>query len=163
MESLSFDIKFKFPHHLGEGENRSKLIDPDSDLYKFLQRVRNRIHRRLDKTGNEVLPKRMDFHIELVDTGAPREVMETRAKKIQEQKADVAQCYIYKKVLCLTTPTMRGDGNKCKRTHITIAFCKDDIGQEVRQEMMDIILEEIRAHSNDSMQMGGVKRKKVKA
>ena len=158
MESLSFDIKFKFPHNLGSGEHKSKLIDPASDLYKFLEKVRNRIHSRLGSTDNSVLPKRMDFHIELVDSGASMEVMAARTKKIQEQQADVHKCYIYKKALCLTTPTMNDDGDRCKRTHITIAFCKDEISEEIRREMMAIILEEIRAHS-DRMQTGGAVKK----
>lgn len=140
MESLHYDIKFKFPSSLGVGERKSKFIDEKSDLYAFLKRVRTRISRKLQGSEFEVGPQRMDFHIELINEGDSSNVMSSRVKNMQEKKVDPNACYIYKKALCLATP----NADNCRKTHITIAFCKNEISEHVRLEMMEIILEEVR-------------------
>lgn len=85
-------VEFTNPNVQLSNERRSKLIKPESDLYKFLEEKRREL---TEKHGDLVGIKRMDFHIELIKDGEEptEELLVNRAKQLE------GKIYEYKYVL----------------------------------------------------------------
>lgn len=109
-------IKFTNPGRRLAGELRSKLIDPRSDLYQFLEDQRA----QLVKSNKDIGDKRMDFHIELIkSTEVPtEELLVSRARLIQDYNIQNLGLTRMGKALVILGPDVMGYG----KTHITVAF-----------------------------------------
>lgn len=75
---MNFKILFKNPNRLLKGEGKSKFLDENSDLYKWLKSVRESLEM---KYGCNIAKQRMDFHIELVST-KNRQLLIERSKML---------------------------------------------------------------------------------
>lgn len=105
------EVQFTNPAKRLANERRSKLLDPNSKLYQFLQNKRDELSQ---KYPGQVGDKRMDFHIELIKDGeqVTDELLVTRAQAIQGSTVQLIYSTIGKAYV-LNTPS---------GTHITIAF-----------------------------------------
>lgn len=110
------EIRFLNPNQRLEGERRSKLLDPSSEFYQYLD--------RLDKKLNELYPgkigaKRMDYHIELIFKNDPITdmLLIQRAQELEGQKIYNLDVIRIGRALAIQTP-IAGTG----KTHATISF-----------------------------------------
>lgn len=112
-------IEFTNPNVKLKGELRSKLIDPNSVLYKHLTSMKNFIN---SKYGFRVSPSRMDFHIELIkSTEEPdQKTLISRARQAEGQHT-TNYAILNKKAFVLIGPVIEGYG----QTHITIAYFRE--------------------------------------
>jgi hypothetical protein len=119
-----FEIKFQNPQERLKNERRSKLIDPESALYKVLGQKRNEL---LLKYPNQIADKRMDFHIELINNreNATDELLISRANSMHglscpEKYTVLGQAYV------LSTPN---------NTHITVAYFPKGVPNELKMSI----------------------------
>lgn len=111
-----FTIRFLNPNARIEGkEMRSKLLEPSSELYGWLQNERKIVCEKYENVD----PQRMDFHIELISkTETPsEELLVSRAKQLEGSVCDSSQKVLIGKTYMLPCPAVQGYGD----THITIA------------------------------------------
>jgi hypothetical protein len=110
-------VNFTDPNTRLPNELRSKLLKPDSSLYKWLAAQRQAF---VDKYGDRVGPMRMDFHVELIrrDEEPTEEMLVSRCKLLEG--TDVPSTTLGKlgKAIVLTIASVEGYGP----THITITY-----------------------------------------
>lgn len=121
-------INYKSPNQRINGqERRSKLLDPNSELYQECQRIRDLF---LEKYPNQIKDKRMDFHTELVFKGEEfsDNLLNNRSQRMEGLKISPEDFYLQplgKQALVINTPKIDG-----RQTHITIAFFKQAIPKD---------------------------------
>lgn len=105
----------------GKREGRSKYLDRESELYKFLREVIGRINEKFTPS-----PERMDLHMEVCRArGLSEEDMRKQAHQVHEQEVDVTDMDNWDfvgRAFALKTPYVEGYGE----THITVAFFRDN-------------------------------------
>jgi len=116
------EIRFKDPDRRLNNELRSKLLDSNSALYKYLTNRRNELILQYGetKTGGKIGDARMDFHVELIgQIEKPSvELLIERAEKVEGHFATIQTEEVLGKALVIDGPWINGYGN----THITIAY-----------------------------------------
>ena len=115
---MNLCINFQNPNQRISGERRSKLLDSDSDLYKYVDSVYKNL---VNKYGNLIGPRRMDYHIELIGEGedCTDELLVERCQQLENQQLKPILGIINRGYV-LFCPPVDGYG----KTHITIAFFK---------------------------------------
>jgi len=111
-------IKFLDPNSRITGkEGRSKLLDPNSELYLWLDDEYKRLK---EKYGELVGSKRMDYHIEVIKRveTPTEELLVQRSQQLEDQDVDTSKIGKMWKAWVLYTPEIEGYGV----THSTIAF-----------------------------------------
>lgn len=110
-------VRFADPNARLPNELRSKLIKPDSSLYKWLAEKRKSL---VDKYGDRVGPMRMDFHVELIRKDeAPTDVLLlTRCRALESYFVEESTLSIQGKAVVLSLYPVVGYGP----THITVAY-----------------------------------------
>lgn len=116
-------IKFLNPDIKLPGEKRSKLLNPSSPLYKYLENKRNHL---ISKYPIEVFEKRMDFHIELIaeNEKISKELLIKRAQELENMEVELNLSWMasdsgfpgYAVVLLIPNNSFRVDA------HITVAY-----------------------------------------
>lgn len=131
MES-SAPIRFLDPNYRIEGkEIRSKLLDPDSYLYKWIDRKRNTL---IYKYPGKVGLKRMDYHIELLRPSESEDLLVERAGQLDGQSIILMdKLDTIGRALVLEGPFIEGYG----RTHITVAYFPGEIPDSYYDESDD--------------------------
>jgi hypothetical protein len=115
-------IQYLSPHFRALKEKRSKLLDPDSTLYKLLKRVRGRFD--ADKTLS-ISDDRLDLHIELLNKNEDSNDLWLQTSRINQTllfDLDVTNSKSWgflNKAFCLFTPQIEGFNTI---PHITIAY-----------------------------------------
>lgn len=121
----SYQIKYISPNKRIIGQERkSKLLEPNSELYKECQRIRDFF---LEKYPNQIKDKRMDFHTELIFRGEEysEELLNNRSKRMDGMdiyQSDFNLERLGKQALVINTPKIDD-----KQPHITIVFFKESI------------------------------------
>lgn len=121
-------------HVLHDKERRSKLLAPESELYHILEAERTRL---VEKYGDKVAPKRMNFHIELIGGADPwsSETVTDRAKNVHGKCIDLQFGSTgNNKAYVVHGPIVPGYG----RTHITVAYFPDGIPFPVLTEFPSV-------------------------
>ncbi len=116
-------IEFESPYSRIKGrECRSKLLDPNSELYAWIDQQRLILEVEF---GHLVAPKRMDYHIELIGNDEKRseELLNQRARKLHNRKINPNNFQIFDEAWVLETPDVDGYGP----THITIGYFPNGI------------------------------------
>ena len=113
---MSFSIVLKSPDTVTDGERCSKLLDPDSPLYRLIVNIRTRI-----KSKYEVCEKR-GIHIELLHPTRnknPPHVLQRRAGSVHGRTVNMKNTdFIGQRAFALLVGDVPGYG----QAHITIAF-----------------------------------------
>ena len=124
---MNLSINFQNPTRRISGERRSKLLDSDSYLYKYVDGIYKNLVKRY---GNLVGPRRMDYHIELVsrEEDCTDELLVERCQQLENQQLENQQLKtmdfgIINRAYVLFCPLVDGYG----KTHITIAFFKKGV------------------------------------
>ena len=123
----SFVINFRDPSLRLEGERRSKLLDPGSDLCVWLD---NKYKELVNKYGNQVGSKRMDYHIELIGRNDIYSdvLLVKRAHELENKEIDITNIGTLHRAYVLYGPELNGYG----QTHITIAFYPSGVPSDLR-------------------------------
>jgi len=119
--SCLFPIEFLDPTVVIAGKERcSKLLKPDSALYRHLDSLRKQIEQAFP--GKVQTPPRIDLHIEVITNRVPysEEEVLKRCAQLQGQQIDASPHLLEKlgKAVMLPTPEVDGYGG----THITLAW-----------------------------------------
>ena len=115
------DIKFLEPfRRIPRKENKSKLIDPNTELYDFLEKYRQNI---IKYSGVVVADKLMDYHIQILNRFESNNIQLflNRVRYLSQFNIDINDINNYGfvgKAFVLFTPRIPNYG----RTHITIAY-----------------------------------------
>lgn len=124
-------IKYTNPNQRIEGqEKRSKLIDPDSILYKECQKLQDKL---TELYPNLIADKRMDFHTELVFRGEEysSELLVDRAQKLEGiEMKNLTMEPLGPNALVINTPLVDG-----RQPHITIGFFRQGIPSDWKEKM----------------------------
>lgn len=117
-------VRFTNPGKMLEGEERSKLLDPTSSLYHWLQAERMRV---TDTFGPDaVAPKRMDFHIELLkERGLGEGPLVQRAQQVEGHAVDTSETRCWGRAYVLII------GREVENLHVTIAFFPGGVPQQL--------------------------------
>lgn len=121
---LILKVHFIDPNNRLKGkERRSKLLDPKSDLYKWVDNEYKLLIEKYGDTSQEGLvgSKRMDYHIELIKgrKEATDELLVERAQQLEGKEVIIPQkLSSMGRALVVDGPNLEGYGN----THITVAF-----------------------------------------
>lgn len=116
-------IEFWEPSQVIPGkERKSKLLHPDSALYRYLDFIRQQL---VQQHPQNIAPKRMDYHIELISqaecdqlNGNTDSTLVSRCQKLQGLVLNPVEIEPQGKVWAMKTPEVDGYGP----THITIAY-----------------------------------------
>ncbi len=121
-------INFKDPNNRISGEERrSKLLDPSSELYKW---VDNKFKDLVAKYGEQVGSKRMDYHIELLkrnDNTSDGKLLVERCQQLENKDVDVTNVGQLGRAYVLHTGKVDGYGE----THVSIAFFPKGVPSEL--------------------------------
>lgn len=130
---LKMQIKFINPNKRLDGERKSKLLDPSSEFYKYLD--------TLDKKLNEAYPgkvgsKRMDYHIELIFRNDPitDDLLVKRAQELEGKKIGNLEVIKMGRALVIETPNI--DGFK---THATVSFFPGGFPETVSKILSELV------------------------
>ena len=120
-------IKFTSPYVRIKGERKSKLLDPKSELYIFLRKIKNMLNQNT-KIKNIISEDRMDLHIELlnkIEDPDNIKLQNDRIKQILKFDIDVKNNKSWgfiNQAFCLFIPQI----DKYNAIpHITIIYLKD--------------------------------------
>ena len=117
------DIIFLEPYRkIPRKENKSKLLEPSSQLYQFVEIYRNNI---IKYSGEVVADKLIDLHIQILNRFEAGNITQflSRVKYLSRFNIDINDVNNYgfmNKAFVLFCPYVPGYG----RTHITIAYFK---------------------------------------
>ncbi len=110
-------IQFTSVDAILTGERKSKLLDPQSELYQACDAKYQELK---EKYGAAIGAKRMDFHIELVSRNETwsEELVLTRARELHGLEIDMSNICVMGRALVVMTPQVTGYA----QPHITLAF-----------------------------------------
>jgi hypothetical protein len=127
-----YKIKFIDANKRLDNELKSKLLDPNSELYKELSKIRNLLIEKFEDVKIE--PQRMDFHIELIplvemslDDEYNKNLLITRARELEDTEIDLNICY--------SSKTVKVDVLK---KHITIAYIPGGIPDDMKDFLLNL-------------------------
>jgi hypothetical protein len=125
MTGLTFQLALKHPSRMGSGERRSKLLDPTSPLYKFVDYLRDRLKAYMAANNAKASPKRIDYHVEVLDEREAREAATAMRRTLRIHNRELAvtikSFYINERVVSLNVGDVGDEGRK-KQGHVTIVY-----------------------------------------
>lgn len=123
---MKMKIEFEDATRRLDGERRSKLLKKGSELYQWLEEYSNGL---VEKFGELVAPKRMDYHFELIKRGeeATDELLVERAKMLEGEDVDISNLGVFYRAWVLIGPEVDGYG----QVHCTIDFFRGGVPEEL--------------------------------
>lgn len=119
MNSETYSIKFLHPDRIdAQRERCSKLLDPDSELYQALLKLRQGLRETYGETIAH--PPRMDFHVEVMkwQSSYTEAEMLQRVHQLENQNIQLTLSPFKSKAMVINCPEVEGYGP----THITVAY-----------------------------------------
>lgn len=114
-------IKFLNPNERIYGkERRSKLLDPQSELYKWAD---TKYKELVMQYGLKVGSKRMDYHIELIGRDENEELLVSRAQELEGMEIEITRLKRMGRAYVLEVD---------RKHHVTIAFFPKGVPRELR-------------------------------
>ena len=107
-------------------ERRSKLLDPNSELYQWVDAKYTEL---VNQYGKQVGEKWMDYHIELIGRNDvfSDKLLVDRCQELENVPTDLTHLGKMGRAYVLWGPAVSGYG----QTHITIAFFPDGVPAEL--------------------------------
>lgn len=134
-EKVIYPLHFLEPNYILVGkERRSKLLDPSSPLYFFLE---SRFQLLKSRYGDKVGAKRMDFHVEVVGSNEEwsDDKLVSRARELHGRELDVSNPWKYgHRAITLEVGLVPDYGN----AHVTLAFFPDGVPDDVEKVLAEL-------------------------
>jgi hypothetical protein len=145
-------IVLKSPDALCTGERNSKLLCPESQLAKTLEKVRAAIRDHFPPHAVDFRPLHTDLSIECPDRrrDAKAALVAARAKLLHGQTVDAAPASgnwgfmgVGERAFVLWLPTLEGGSERECRPHVTVAYLrlpgKDCLPNNVQQDLLALM------------------------
>ena len=120
LSDTQLQLKFIDPDQKLDGENKSKLLCPDSELFQWINKIRSLL------TQHDIKFDARTPHIELVSqSNEPLSVIQSRANHLHRSFVKKELSVMHNKALVIYT----GIVNMYGMTHTTVAYFKESINE----------------------------------
>lgn len=124
---MQFQLQLQDPLNIIKGkERRSKLLDPESDLYKYVDKMRTTIEQTYPGHMTE---RRMDLHVELIKKRetCTEQLLNQRSLAFHGCTVDVSDIRKYGNAIAIQCPNMFGHDN----LHLSIAYFPKELPKDI--------------------------------